>query len=653
MAKNTEWIIDLLYNSLNGVRQRRKFIEYNWLLNYRAWQGWPSQSYTLPLPDGAIHYFIPHARRAIERNVSRVTKLLMPRTEWFQVLPNDMSSYASAEAVQSVYNYFYTKKLKTKRLISSWARCLYLYDFAVCSTALKIEGSDENPSVWPLHRDVDPFNFYIFPDTAATVEDALLIFEDRIIPWQVYNSLVDQENPKTSYYEYINPNELTNPEWPYHLIERLAYRGISNPSDFTQGTGNYPRYTEAQVNEFKTATSNKLSAQNKVFVSLTKVYFRLSQAWYVAEICNNTPQPRVVRLDDVECLPLYRWCAVRALPGELYLNSPMEDIRTLQDLTNTTLSQLEANRQVITEPPIAIDSAAVGRLEPYTFQNRKWWKLNGNPNELIKQLDLRDTLDDSLKAFQVYLAQINSLAGAGTIAEGQPGRNMPRAGFAVDSLINLALTDLEDVANSMEQELLTTMLSDAYHIFNEYIPPSQVMKIPGKAKEMPQAYTTEDLYGDYTFSWVGASGFQDVQQTADKFMRFLELMINPQIQQMLQQQGQRVDLSNLIKMIYTTGIGERGLSNIIIPIPEQELEQIAQQSAQQQQLQQGLIQADVQNKASDSQAKMISAQASLLKAKGDIKAQEDGLDFQEIQQLLASIGSSSQNNTQTEGNDNG
>lgn len=628
---STQWLIDLFYGSLESVRSRRISIEYEWLLDYKAWQGWPSQSYTLPLPDGATHYFIPHARRVIERNVARATKLLMPQTEWFQVLPNDLISYDHAESVQSVYKYFYEKKIKTKRLISSLTRCLYLYDFAIVSTSVKIE----RDSVWPYHRDVDPFNFYIFPDTASTLEEAQFLFEDRIIPLQVYNSLVNRENKEQSYYLELDASELRTPVWPYHLVERIAYRGLSIPSDFSQGTGNTRQLRQYEINEAYERTKNNLSAQNKSFVHLTKLYFRIASTWYLAEICNNLIEPKVVRLDEVENVPMYRWASARVLPGELYLNSPMGDVRTLQTLTNAAISQTEAVRQVVAEPPVAMDMTAAGRLDSYTFENRRIWRTPGNPKDLMMQLDIKDTTDIGLRTWQVYLQQINSLAGSGSIAEGQPGRNMPRAGFAVDSLINLAMTDLEDVANTIEQELLTPMLADAYHIFQEYVPRSQIIKIPGKAREMIQSYSPEDLYGDYTFSWIGSLGFQDISTRADKFFQLLQLLANPQLSELLAQQGVRVDLATLIKFIYTLGIGERGLSNIIIPIPQEELEQRAESIAKQDQIQELMLSKQIESIDSKNSSQILTAQAAMTKARGDIDTKYRDLDFKEIEKLLS------------------
>jgi hypothetical protein len=629
--EQVKWLLELLLAPMNSTRQRRKFIEAEWLLNYRAWQGWPSQSYTLPLPDGAVHYFIPHARRAVERNVSRITKLQLPQSEWFQVLPNDEESFDTAESVQAVFNFIYSKKIKTKRLVSSLSRCLFLYDFAVISTSLKIE----NDLVWPYHRDVDPFNFYIFPDTAATLEEALFIFEDRIIPLQVYNSLVNINNSSQSLYKPLKSSDLTAPEWPYHLIERIAYRGLSNPSDFVQGTGNYQKLSGAAIETAKQHTQNSLINQSRAFVSLSKVHFRVGSKWFLCEICNNLRYPEIVRLDEMESIPLYRWSTVRTLPGELYTNAPMDDIRVLQNLTNTAMSQVEANRSIITEPPMAVDTSMVGRIEPYFFQNRRWWKVPGNPNEIMKQLDVRDTTSEGIRAWQIYLAQINSLAGAGTIAEGQPGRNMPRAGFAVDSLINLALTDLEDTARSMEDELLTPALSDAYYILNKYIPDDQIMKIPGRASQLPKSYRVDDLYGDFTFSWIGALGFQDINTRANKFLQFLQVASNPAVQQSLAQQGLQLDLAQVIKTIYVYGLGERGLSNIIKPIPQEQLKQQAQNIQQQQTQQEAILQSQLQSTQSKSEAETLKAQAAMLKVKGDLATTLSSQDLQNLQFIFS------------------
>jgi len=567
LSRDTDasWLLDLLVEPCAGVRARRKSIENEWLLNYRAWQGWPSQSYVIPLPDGAVHYFIPHARRAIERNVARITKLLMPHSEWFEVLPADALSHDRAESVQALLQYIYTKKYKTKRLISSLTRSLLLYNFSVLQTSVKIEHGE----VWPWQKDVDPFSFYVFPDTASSTEDALVIFEDTIVPYQVYYSFT--EDKQDSMYLPISVSELHSPEWPYHLVERLAYRGLSTPSNDYRGTGTLRSITEAEFRAEYTKTNETLAKQSKAFVSLTKVNFRIGSNWYYAVICNNTQdKPRVVRLDKEENQPHYQWANMRPMAGELYTNSQMDDIRVLQNLINTSMSQMEANRSAIAEKPTAYDASQVSRLEQKTYGNRKWWPVDGDPNQIFKNLEVTDTGPENLRFIQVALGMLNSVSGGGSVAEGQPGRNMPRAGFAVNSLINLSLADTEDAADTIEQEALTPGLADTYHIIQEYVPHDQLFKVPGKASKVPLQFSASDLYGDYSFNWIGSLGFQDIAQRADKLLRFMELLMNPAALQvlgpMLQQQGLQLNFVELFKSIYVYGLGERGLGDIFIPV---------------------------------------------------------------------------------------
>jgi hypothetical protein len=563
------WLLDILLGPMDGARQRRKFIEYTWLQNYATWQGWSTYSYHTPLPDGAYHYFLPHARRTIERGNSRIKKLLLPRSKFFQTLPRDAQSHEHAEAVDAYIDFVYTEKIEKNRLISSLARSLQLYNFSVLSTSPKIEHDE----VWPAQKDVDPFSFYVFPETATTRDEAQLIFEDLIIPYQVYYSLVDRESPSTSLYDYIPVDKLHTPVWPYHLVERLAYRGLNGPSDFSHGVGRSSLYrtrTEQDLRQVSNQTLTSLAQQAKAFVQLSKVYFRIQGTWYYCVICYNIQDPCVIRVDEEENTPLYRWANERPVPGELYTNSQMDDIRELDTLANNALSQVESNRSVVAEPPVARDRNLASRTEQYVYKPRAIWDVEGDPSNIFKTVDVHDTGPEGLRAFQIYLGLMDRGNG-GTIAEGQPGRNMPRAGFAVNSLVNLSLTDTEDSAACIEESLLTPGLGDIYHVTLEYIPTSQLLQIPGKAGQIAQAYNKLDLRGNYSFKWVSALEFRDVQQVADSLMKFLEILANPQTMQLLQANGFQIDFAVLIQTLYTYSIGESGLTEIIkrVPLPVQ------------------------------------------------------------------------------------
>ncbi len=628
-------LLAMLLPAMENARQRRKSIEQEWLLNYRSWQGWPSQSYQLPLPDGAIHYFIPHARRAIEKNVKRATKLLMPNADWHQTLPFDNRSHENAEAVHNTLRYIYQKKLPTKRNISAGMRCLQLYNLAVQHTSVRIDGDE----VWPDQKIVDPFCFYIFPDTAASPDDALLIFEDTIVPYQVYKSFVNDEE-ELSLYDNIDVKELTKPIWPYHLIERLAYRGLTEPD--TTSANALAHVTPERITTALNKTADLLSQQSKAFVSLTKVYFRLANYWYYAVICMNMKDggvagqnARIVRLDNTENKPLYRWTSTRPLPGEQYTNSPADDIRVLQNLTNTAISQVESNRSIFAEPDLAADSNGIARMEQKTFGNRRIWYFDGNPKDILMPLNVQDTSTNGFRAWQSYMGLIDQNTG-GTITQGQPGRNMPRAGGVQQNIMNMALVDVEDDADTFEQAVLTPGLADVYHVILEYIPDSQLIKIPNKNPRLIKAYKKKDITGDYSFTWLGSLGFQSSQERADKFNQFMTTLFNPQILQLileqLKPQKMTIDFVNILKTWYSFGLGERNLGDIIIPMSSDQLQALQQLSPDQQKAQQEQQQAqlDQQGQQAQAQADLQSKQAegALQHQQGQIDLQKGQLDLQ-------------------------
>lgn len=622
-SKNLSWLIDLLIPMIQGAKNRRRSIENEWLLNYKTWQGWPSQTYTLPLPDNAVHYFIPHARRSIEKRVKQVTKLLLSNITKFEALPSDSSiPHENAEAVNTVIDYILTKKIPLRRNIGQLARIMYLYDFPVLHTSVVIQ----NKQVWPYQRVIDPYSFYIYPDTAINLEDAILLFEESIVPYQIYKTFVN-ENEKKSIYSSINLDSLHIPEWPYHLVERIAYRGLTIPSDFNQGTtGNSHRYVrEADVELARNSARTTLAEASKAFVQLFKCYFRLGSTWFYAVICNNLSSPKVVRLDEEENSPTYRWTNSRSLPGELYTNSETDDIRVLQNLSNSALSQMESNRSTYAEPPIGVDLNAVGRMQEYTFGNRKFWKVDGNPKEIFQPIQVNDTSSESMKATQIYMQLIDKESG-GTLAEGNPGRNMPRSGQMANTLLGMAMIEVEDVAQTLESDILSPSLGDIYHNILEYVPSKQLFQIPNKNPQLVKAYSKQDLQGDFSFNWLGSLGFQDSQARADKFFQFFQVILNPEIMQMLnsqlQLQGQMLDILGMLKTWYSFGLGEKGLGDIIVPIPPQVMQ--AMQQAQQSQQQNDPKMLEAQSKLQESQVKTQLAQAKGITSIQEHKAKLQG-----------------------------
>jgi hypothetical protein len=591
------WLLEFLLPIMHGTRQRRMFIEREWLLNYRSWQGWVNRNYQLPLPDGSFYYFIPHARVATEKAIETGVELALPDRDWYQNLPFDGQSHQNAEAVHNALQYIYEKKLSTRRNVESLLRCLRLYNLAVLNTSVQITGKARE--VWPYQEAVDPFNFYVFPETTQDYNKAFVVFEDVVVPYQVYYSFVDRDNEQKSLYSYIKPSELSVPLWPYHLIERLAYKGLTNPADWTAGmAGNIVRRTEEDfqddMEEKKRQAGELLNAQAKAFTALSKVYFRLGSQWFYTVICTNYTggddekyeDSLIVRLDEAETLPLYRWTSTRSLPGELYTNSRMDDIRGLQNLTNNAISDVEANRRKVQTAPIAVDMTQEPRMQEKTFADRQVWGFQGSPREIIMPLEVADVTEQGTRMWQLYKGLIDVSSNT-SLAEGEPGRNTPRSGMAAQNLLDFSMSGIRNEVKTITQDILTPSLSDCYHIILEYIPDKQIIKIPNQRPELVKAYKKQDLYGDYSFTWLAGLDFQASQDRADKLAQFFQIILNPQLFPLIQSQlnlnGETLDLKEIFSTYYSSALGEKGLSALFRKMtdPEQQEFQGNQEKAKQ------------------------------------------------------------------------
>lgn len=574
-SSSQQYIADNLAMPISSIKQRRRFIEYEWLKNYAAWQGWPNAAYYVSLAEDSVRYFLPEARQAIEKICDRAVKLLMPKKKWFEVQPFDDASHVNAQSVDTYLRYLLRKKIPCRRNYTMLARCAALYGFCGISTSPLVDSQD---NVWPYQRVVDPFSFYVFPETATQRDDALLMFEEMIIPYEVYKAYAS-----SGYALDVDPAHLTNPEWPYHLVERFAYRGLTNPSDFPSGisSGNYE--------DRKAMTVEALNARSSAFVELTNLYVRRGNKWFNGWLIwnyspnaysrrerssndyrrNDTYMPLLARFDESPTGPKYRWSTYRSLPNELYTNGLMDDIRVLQILFNNQISQTEEARSMATTGPVAVNSDTLTRDQQLRWANREIWRFSGDLNQAFNRVRFEDTSPSGIRAAQITMGLIDRLAGAGTIAEGQPGRNMPRSGFAVNNLINLSMSGIQNLVECLEDDIATPSLSDIHSVSLEYIPEMQLLRIPGTQGMQPAQMRVNDLSGDFTYEWIASLEFQDNEVRAERLMAFLKLVIDAI--PLLSQEGYKINLPALIETIWSDGLGERQITQIIQQMSPQEM----------------------------------------------------------------------------------
>jgi len=551
----------VLCQQVIGVRDRRRVIEENWLRSRRTWMNTNLGRRFLGSDTGSGLYSIPAGRRAAERSIVRGVKLLTPNVKWFEVAPLSIVSSDKTSNVDKFMWYVLRKRIKSRSNISKLVRSMMLYGLCHIKTSISVV----NGQVWPDQRVVDDFAFYIYPETVSDISEAELVFEDFLFTYDKYRTYVQK-----GIVEDIPRNDLTKPDWPYHLVERLAYQGITDPT--------------ANVEQAVRDTQNKLEATATAFVSLTELWLHKDDTLYQVYIAwNCKPYAKIVGFFKSQYdQPLYRSVVHRAIPGELYTSALMEDINELDILQNDQLNKFQ--EAVDWEQGFVAfgGSEAGARQDSYRMKGRAKWNMGSEmPREALQFVQPPVTSTNQLRAWQIYLSLINSMAGAGTIAEGQPGRNMPRAGFAMNALLEMGLADIQDIAEMIEQEVLTPSLGDIYKVSSQFIPDDQLMRIPGGialyAGQQSTLLKRQDILGDYEFEWVGSLQSQDNAMRAQRSLIFFNLLANPQIIQIMQAQGYAPNFVELIKFIWRDSLGERGLNEIVVPLTKLQ-QQVQQQN---------------------------------------------------------------------------
>lgn len=490
-------------------------------------------------------YNLPVGRRALEKNITRSKKITMPSNiQWFDTEAIGDLPDSQLSNTDKFMWYVIRKRIKPRSNIGQLVRCMYLYGRCHLKTSITIS----NGLMWPTQRVIDPFSFYFFPETATIPEEKELAFEDYLYSYEKYKALADK-----GFFEDVSQSQLSKAEWPYHLVERIGNQGITDP--------------QADVGIIRERVEGVLNKMGSNLVSLSEIWLNRRDKLYQAYIMwNRIGGPRIVAFGQSDYdYPLFRSAIHRPLPNEGYTNSEADDIAELQDLSNDQLNQfLEA---VNWEQGIVATNADDGgaRKDTWKMSGRQRWDMSGDPRELLHFIAPPITSTNQLRAWQILMGLIDQHSG-GTLPAGQPGRNMPRAGFAMNNLLDLSLAEPQDIAQAVEDDVLTPSLSDIHYVSNKFMPEWQLIRIPGAKgiRHGTDILSREDIRGDYLFEWVGSQQFQDNNIRAQRIMIFLDML--QVIEPMLQRQGYTFNVVELTQTFWRSVLGERSLSNIVVPI---------------------------------------------------------------------------------------
>lgn len=546
-------LADALGPLVRDLRTRRRPIDERWLLFHAAYEGRQTRSF---FNSDMFKHFIPAARRSVERFVTRAAQMVVPSADFFEVYPGDIDAPegdAQANSVRSWLRYVLVKRIKAYAFARTCFRMWCLYGRIVTKSGVEVIRVPEADGqvvtqVWPTARVVDPFYFYTYPETTSDPQRLQIMVEDFMLPWDQYQSLSTQ-----GLVIPLERDKLSAPEWPHHQTRRLQQQNLTEPTAL--------EHTEK-------------SADLVTFVALSEVWMRREGRWQrVWIVWNYHDGERVVRFNPQPFpVPPYRMVLSRDLPGEHYTTSMMDDLEPLQVLLNDQVNISLEGQATNFSPPTVVDPNRVYRHASLVYRPRAKWLADP---EGIKFFEPRDITRFAFQGVQFTLGLMDNFSGSNPLAEGQPTRNMPRAGFAISSLLNLSLADIKDAAQVVEDGILTPLLGDLYRLTLEYADPSQVIRIPGTQDWPARRFSVSELVGGWDFQWVGSLQAQDMQVKAQRMVAVLAMLgkVGPIVMQDLAARGKKLNWEALLKRIWRDGLGERGLDKIIEDMTPEEVQQ--------------------------------------------------------------------------------
>jgi hypothetical protein len=522
---------------IRSLRDRRRPVEDEWMRNLDCWkakhrrQGYRSDHY---------NYYLPVGRQKVENFVKKGKQQLWPAPDAIEVYPADDRRPDLGEQAEAIKNYLTWRlwRCRFRSQTEQILRSVCLYQRGIVKTFLDTQ--DVPGQVWPSSYVVDPFAFYVWPETATNIDRAQVLVEHTMMPFEEYAHWAQM-----GACDPIDPADLTKPEWPSNLIERLSRGGLSTPSDVSTG-----------------ASQNR-EPEPIALVAMTELWVRKGVAWEQAWLVwNVTGAPKVVRREPQAVCP-YRMAVDRQLPGEHYTSGLMSDLAPMNEMLNDQANMTLEGIATASMPIAMINTDSVTKTDSYVFGPRRKWLFNGPVNEAVKFADIPNTGAVGFQGMSMTMGLMGEFSGTSPLANGQPTRGMPRAGFAVSNLIALSMSDVRNAAELIEDEILTPLLGDLYRM-TVGLPAQQLVAIPGAEAISAWRGTVQQLIGAVSFRWVGSLQAQDMQVRAQRMLTLIGQL--PKLFDVMTAQGFTINFPLLSKRLWRDALGERGADTIIIPM---------------------------------------------------------------------------------------
>ena len=559
------------------TRRERTILRERWLRYYRIWSAEPDQeSYR-----GRVRTYIPVGRRLIENWVTKLKHDLFPSDEWFDVVAAQESQRDRANAVKTLFTYFFTKHARVRRFTSPWLRQLVTFGTSPVFVSWKRE-SCERPILeeimeesratgrveettkeflnylGPTFRPVDIFAFYAWPVSAMDVSSASLLFEDMLVEG---HRIIDlSRTPIAPSHEELGM-QFEN------VDEVMEYRSALQRGMVQGARGDdADKFTAARQRLSDKGFTLRTEGFDPAHVlDITEVFWKTRFRdedcvdWYRVTLAADRIPLRVQRNPFWHGQPPWLAGKFVEVENEFYGRGLPETFDRMQYFLNDIANQA-SDALVWSMNPIAIvDPFEV--QDPESLRMRPGAKWLAKPDAVRFTEPSKETPSIGFSAVGQILGLMNDSANIAPLAFSPAGRSRGRATqTATGAQIMLGESQLQvrDVVENLEDQVFQPFLRMAHALTMQCMTDTLILKVAGieGAPLIEKRVSADTIAGDFEFQWLGSLSAVNQQVRAQQMINYLQMTarIPPEV---LAQQNAQVDIPYLLRTIWTDGLGLR------------------------------------------------------------------------------------------------
>src|SRR5215468_3629990 len=558
---------------VNLVRNERMVLRDRWLRYYRIW----SLRHDVQGYRGRTNTYFPVGRRWIEQWVTRLKRDLFPDNEWFacRALREDFEKRVPAKV--ALQKYWMRRFMRVRRHSLPFLRQLVMYGTSpvrnvwrsidhmqpVLQDVLDDEGAPTGKTIeqvekvadflGPTFEPVDLFAFYVWPVTAAGVDDATLAYEDRCVARAHVQALaakpLDPANPKKSTHVYENVDELLD----------LYDKAIASRGSSSSGRKYDALAIRLADKGFTAPLDQNLPAALRPL--------DLTECSWMADLEGDGAERYLVTL-GADSIPLRvqrrpffhggtQWLVGKfvEVAEEFYGRGLPEVFDYIQYFVNDLGNQSGDAFVWATNPIAVVDIGAV--QDPTSLRMTPGAKWLANPAGVQFTTPPQGAAQAGFTAVQGYVGLADTLVAptpARPMAPNQQTGAQDSAGLAAQ-LADSAV-DLRAVIESLEDEVMVPLLERSDILTQQCLDRDIILKVAGRdgLELVEHPITVADLVGEYEWEWLGTTTAQNQQVRAQQMIQGVALMSQIPPDQ-IAAEGLTVDWRYIVEQYWSLGLG--------------------------------------------------------------------------------------------------